>query len=113
MEGMLSAEETCCRSKQGYAWSLKLVRAVKLVWYWKLRKSSLKNRAEYEHLHMLAALLEVEDYASQTMSEINKRLTDTRKALKLVQKNVAVARDIHLEELARHQTKHSSKHSKT
>eukprot|EP00957_Ditylum_brightwellii_P065093 4937811-Ditylum_brightwellii.AAC.1 len=26
-EGMLAAEKTCCQSKTGYPWSLKLVRA--------------------------------------------------------------------------------------
>eukprot|EP00957_Ditylum_brightwellii_P026082 1971919-Ditylum_brightwellii.AAC.1 len=72
-EGMLSAEKSCCRSKHG---------------------------SDYEHLHTLSTLLDIEDDASLTMSEIDQQLTETRKALKLVQKNAAAARDTHLEELA-------------
>eukprot|EP00957_Ditylum_brightwellii_P127432 9717578-Ditylum_brightwellii.AAC.1 len=53
-------------------------------------------------------LLEAEDHESLTMSEIDQRLTEARKALELVQKNTAAARDTHLEELAQHQFKHSS-----
>eukprot|EP00957_Ditylum_brightwellii_P052216 3959380-Ditylum_brightwellii.AAC.1 len=42
------------------------------------------------------------------MSEIDKRLIEARKALKLVQENAAAARETYLEELARHQMKHRS-----
>eukprot|EP00957_Ditylum_brightwellii_P130053 9919839-Ditylum_brightwellii.AAC.1 len=101
MEGMLAAEKTCCRSKHGYARSLKLVRAGKLVRYWKIRKSSLRNKTEHKHLHTLATLLDVEDDASPPMSEIDKRLTKARKAQKVVQEIATAARDTHLKELAR------------
>eukprot|EP00957_Ditylum_brightwellii_P205899 15345912-Ditylum_brightwellii.AAC.1 len=108
MEGMLAAEKTCCRSKHGHAWSLKLVRAGKLVRYWKVRKLSVKNKTKHEHLHMLAAFLEVEDDDSLPMSEIDKKLTEARKALKVVQENAAAARDTHLEELSRQRMTHNS-----
>eukprot|EP00957_Ditylum_brightwellii_P112917 8610202-Ditylum_brightwellii.AAC.1 len=51
---------------------------------------------------MLATFLDVEDDASLPMYEIDKRLTEARKALKVVQENAMAARDTHLEELARH-----------
>eukprot|EP00957_Ditylum_brightwellii_P090490 6891107-Ditylum_brightwellii.AAC.1 len=44
MEAMLAAEKACCKSKHGYAWSLKLVQAGKQVQYWKTCKSSLNKK---------------------------------------------------------------------
>eukprot|EP00957_Ditylum_brightwellii_P193186 14710093-Ditylum_brightwellii.AAC.2 len=42
------------------------------------------------------------------MPKIGQHLTEARKALKLVQKNAAAARDTHLEELAQHCLKHNN-----
>eukprot|EP00957_Ditylum_brightwellii_P099504 7579556-Ditylum_brightwellii.AAC.1 len=105
---MLMAEKTCCSSKYGYDWSIKLVKAGKLVQYWKMRKSLMQNKTDFTHLHTLAKVTEVENDVSLTLSDINKKLTEAQKALRLVQKNVAVAQDTHLEELARHRLKHST-----
>eukprot|EP00957_Ditylum_brightwellii_P135742 10351370-Ditylum_brightwellii.AAC.1 len=72
MEGMLAAEKTCCQSKTGYAWSLKLVRAGKLVQYLKMRKSSLKNDINYMHLQNLSISLGVEEEGNLSIAEIDK-----------------------------------------
>eukprot|EP00957_Ditylum_brightwellii_P127881 9752237-Ditylum_brightwellii.AAC.1 len=73
-----------------------------------MRKSTLCNIKEYEHLHALSTLLDIENDASPIMSEIDQRLTEARKTLKLVHKNAAVARDTHLEELAQHHFKQNN-----
>eukprot|EP00957_Ditylum_brightwellii_P160845 12246074-Ditylum_brightwellii.AAC.1 len=80
---MLMAEKSCCSSKHGYAWWIKLVKAGKLVWYWKMRKSLIWNKTEFTHLHMIAKKTEVEDDASLTLSDIDKKLTEAQKALRL------------------------------
>eukprot|EP00957_Ditylum_brightwellii_P053841 4079097-Ditylum_brightwellii.AAC.1 len=82
-EGILSAEKTCCRSKTGYAGSLKLVKAGKLVRYWKMRKSSLKNNKTCSHLQNLATSLGMEEDGTLGLADIDKRLTKARKDLKL------------------------------
>eukprot|EP00957_Ditylum_brightwellii_P201201 15324539-Ditylum_brightwellii.AAC.5 len=50
----------------------------------------------------LAELLEIKDDPSITLFKIDRYLTAARKALKLIEKNVAATRDTHLEELAKH-----------
>eukprot|EP00957_Ditylum_brightwellii_P051108 3875079-Ditylum_brightwellii.AAC.1 len=64
---MLAAEKSCCQAKVGYAWLLKLVKAGKLVRYWKMRKSSLRNKVDFDQLIHLAKLLEVKDDPATTM----------------------------------------------
>eukprot|EP00957_Ditylum_brightwellii_P035624 2700752-Ditylum_brightwellii.AAC.1 len=93
------------KSKHGYAWSLQLVRAGKMVRYWKTHRSSVNNKTDYVHMFHLAKLLEIEDDPGLTLPEIDKHLTAARKALKKAQTNSAKLRDTHLEELANKQLK--------
>eukprot|EP00957_Ditylum_brightwellii_P030242 2289594-Ditylum_brightwellii.AAC.1 len=83
IEGMLSTEKSCCQSKQGYACSLKLVKARKLVWCWEMRKSLVWNKVDFAHLQSLAMLLEVKDDVRFTVLDIDKNLIAAQKALKL------------------------------
>eukprot|EP00957_Ditylum_brightwellii_P059422 4511555-Ditylum_brightwellii.AAC.1 len=75
MKLMLTSEKTCCRSKNGYAWSFKLVKSGKLVQYWKMRQSSLRNQIDFNQLQYLTRLLKVEDNAKLTLSAIDRKLT--------------------------------------
>eukprot|EP00957_Ditylum_brightwellii_P055772 4226525-Ditylum_brightwellii.AAC.1 len=104
---MLAVEKSCCRAKQGYAWSLKLVKAGKLVRYWKLWKSSIRNKLDFAHIQQLATLLEIEDIPFLSPVEIAKNLTAAQKALRVVQQNEASIQDTHLEEMAKARLKNS------
>eukprot|EP00957_Ditylum_brightwellii_P178009 13559151-Ditylum_brightwellii.AAC.1 len=88
-EAMLATEKECCKSKYRYAWSLKLVQAGKQVRYWKTCKSSLNNKIEVDHMFHLAKHLEITDDPSLTRTEVDERLTNARKELRLVQLNAA------------------------
>eukprot|EP00957_Ditylum_brightwellii_P066891 5076735-Ditylum_brightwellii.AAC.2 len=88
-ECLLSAEHTCTKDTQEYAWSLKLVKASKVVQYWKTRKLSILNNIDFDHLFHLARVLEIEDDPSLTFDEIQSKLTAARKQPKEVQKNAA------------------------
>eukprot|EP00957_Ditylum_brightwellii_P016020 1207259-Ditylum_brightwellii.AAC.1 len=101
IEAMLAAEQLCCKSKHGYAWSIKLVQTGKRVRYWKTCRSSLWNRMESDHMFHLAKALDIEDDPSLTLPDVDKRLTEARKKLKLVQSNAAAFLDTHLEEMAK------------
>eukprot|EP00957_Ditylum_brightwellii_P137661 10494147-Ditylum_brightwellii.AAC.1 len=102
---MLSAEKSCTSSKNGYAWLLQLVWAGKEVWYWKMHRSLLKNRVDFEYLDTLAKALEMENDANLTLDKINRKLAQARKNLKAIQKNVTAVQDNHLEEMAQMQLK--------
>eukprot|EP00957_Ditylum_brightwellii_P124505 9488766-Ditylum_brightwellii.AAC.1 len=79
---MLAAEKSCCRAKTGYACLLKFVKAGKLVQYWKMRKSSLRNKVDLDQLIHLAKLYEVEDDPTTTLEVVDRKLTEARKQLK-------------------------------
>eukprot|EP00957_Ditylum_brightwellii_P209856 15363557-Ditylum_brightwellii.AAC.1 len=96
---------SCTSSKNGYAWSLQLIRAGREVQYWKMCRSSLKNRVDFEYLATLAKVLEMEEDTNLTLDKINGKLTHTRKNLKTIQKNAAAVQDTHLEEMAQMQLK--------
>eukprot|EP00957_Ditylum_brightwellii_P171030 13019782-Ditylum_brightwellii.AAC.1 len=100
-DAMLAAEKSCCSSKHSYTWSIKLVQAGKSVRYWKTCRSSLRNRMDFDHMFHLAKALDINDDPSLTLPEVDKRLTEARKTLKLVQCNAAAFRDTHLEEMAK------------
>eukprot|EP00957_Ditylum_brightwellii_P203764 15336086-Ditylum_brightwellii.AAC.1 len=71
-------------------------------------KYTLRNMKEYEHLHAHSTLVDVENDASLTTLKIDQWLIEARKALKLVQKNAAAARDTHLKEIAWHRLKQNN-----
>eukprot|EP00957_Ditylum_brightwellii_P194512 14815763-Ditylum_brightwellii.AAC.1 len=88
-EAMLAAEKSCCRSKHSYTWSIKLVQASK------------NMRMDFDHMLHLAKALDIDDDPSLTSPEVDKRLTEARKTLKLVQRNAVAFGDTHLEEMAK------------
>eukprot|EP00957_Ditylum_brightwellii_P149590 11391177-Ditylum_brightwellii.AAC.1 len=45
-EIMLSAERHCRKPKTGKAWSIELVMAARVAWYWKTRRSDLINNRQ-------------------------------------------------------------------
>eukprot|EP00957_Ditylum_brightwellii_P012902 974918-Ditylum_brightwellii.AAC.1 len=53
---------------------------------------------------MLSKVLEIEDDVQFVVDDLNKKMTAARKQPKLIQRNAAVARDTHLEELAQQTT---------
>eukprot|EP00957_Ditylum_brightwellii_P072027 5474615-Ditylum_brightwellii.AAC.1 len=108
MECMLAAGKTCCRAKQGYVWTIKLIQAGKLVSCWKMRKLEIRNRQDFAHLQQLAQVLEIDDSPTLQLSDIDRNLTVACKALKKVQQNAATIRDSHLEEMAKVCMKHSN-----
>eukprot|EP00957_Ditylum_brightwellii_P132848 10130545-Ditylum_brightwellii.AAC.1 len=82
MECMLSAECTCAKSAKGYAWSLKLLKADKVVQHWKTRKLAILNNTDFDHRFCLVRLFELEGDSSLSFDDIQSRLTAARKHLK-------------------------------
>eukprot|EP00957_Ditylum_brightwellii_P149546 11388126-Ditylum_brightwellii.AAC.2 len=82
---MLSAKKRCCKGETGYVWSLKLVTAVRIVCYWKTRKSDILNKRDHNyHLIQLGINIGIQ-YQDLTIGMICSDLTKARGLLKMVQ----------------------------
>eukprot|EP00957_Ditylum_brightwellii_P055070 4174106-Ditylum_brightwellii.AAC.1 len=81
---MLSAENCCWKGKTGHVWSLKLVTAAQLVWYWKMQRSNqLNNCATDDYLIQLSIDLGIQ-LCQLTTAVISPQVTQAQVFLKLL-----------------------------